>query len=323
MIKRHRYRFFWTGEFCNCLYLLLCLVSSLFSKPIEEHFRKIENKGEQSLMKGIDFIYMINLDERPEKFKRSSTLLSFYGIFPYRFSAVNGWKLPLEVILDVGIAYSPGMADGFGTYYFFDESVGEQVSDGRLWEAEANYLSHCMRRGMVGIALSHLSILQDAYDSGYQVIWVMEDDIDIIRDPRELPSLIDRLEALVGQDGWDILFTDRDTKNTEGVRVECKSFAPRPNFTPQSPERFSAQEMVGTEFRKVGARYGTYSMLIHRSGMEKLLKFIKTYRLYFPFDLEYTLPDDIRLYTVLDDVVSTQPDAPSDNGFENYERTHD
>lgn len=30
--------------------------------------------------------------------------------------------------------------------------------------------------------LSHLSVLKDALDSGYETIWVMEDDIHIIQD---------------------------------------------------------------------------------------------------------------------------------------------
>ena len=61
--------------------------------------------------------------------------------------------------------------------------------------------------------MSHLSILQHAYDAGFETIWVMEDDIQVMRDPRVLSERIDQLDALVGKTNWDILFTDRDIRD--------------------------------------------------------------------------------------------------------------
>ncbi|MFI5334690.1 MAG: hypothetical protein ACHQT8_05960 [Chlamydiales bacterium] len=50
--------------------------------------------------------------------------------------------------------------------------------------------------------LSHLSILQDAFDSGYETIWVMEDDIEVVRNPTFSPtssiSLTNWLEKMDG-----------------------------------------------------------------------------------------------------------------------------
>ena len=40
----------------------------------------------------------------------------------------------------------------------------------------------------------------------------MEDDIEVLQNPHRLSDLIDQLDLLVGSDGWDILFTDRDIK---------------------------------------------------------------------------------------------------------------
>ena len=166
-----------------------------------------------------------------------------------------------------------------------------------------NYFCHCMSRGAIGIVLSHLSILQDAYDSGYETIWVMEDDIDVLRNPHELSDLIDHLDQKVGN--WDILFTDRDTKNNNGVNVPCTGYARKPNFTPNDPQRFQRRPKVSSEFTQVGARYGSYSMLIRRSGMLKILNFIKTYKIFLPYDMEFYLPNDIKMFAVTNDVVST------------------
>lgn len=284
-------------------------------------------------MRNIDFIYMLNLDQRPEKWASSLNQLTLYGIFPYRFSAINGWTLPFETIDDIGVKLGPKMKKGFwGTLYRMkrEEEFEPPRQDGYcksfrsfdggfLWEQEKihrqgqTYFSHCMSRGAIGIVLSHVSILQDAYDSGYETIWVMEDDITVIQDPRILPDLIDKLDLLVGKEGWDILFTDPDSKNNEGTRVPCYSYAQRPNFTPANPYQFLEREQISPEFRRIGARYGAYSMVLRRSGIEKLLRFFKEYNVFLPFDMDYTLPPEIRLYTLLDDLVSTQPGSPSDN----------
>ena len=173
-------------------------------------------------------------------------------------------------------------------------------------------------RGICPIVIIRF-LLQDAYDSGYETIWVMEDDIQVIRNPHMLSDLIDKLDALVGKN-WDILFTDQDTKNSKGEYVICLSYAARPNFTPQHPERFAEREQISEDFRKIGARYGAYSMIVRRSGIEKILNFIKRYQVFLPYDMDFYLPDDISIYTVVDDVVSTQPQAPTDNAFPGYQQ---
>lgn len=268
-------------------------------------------------MGNIDFIYMINLDQRPEKFSLSCERLAPYGIYPFRFSAVNGWELSLETINDVGVRLEPWMDRGqWGTFY---PQEGDGSPQHEVVNAIGkNYFCHCMSKGAIGIVLSHLSILQDAYDSGYETIWVMEDDIKIVQDPQILPFLIDRLDALVGREGWDLLFTDRDTLNNQGNPVPCTAFAWRPNFTPRNPLKFGLREDVGSDFRRIGARYGAYSMIVRRSGIKKLLDFFKNYQIFLPYDMDFTLPNNIQLYTVLQDVVTTQPGAPSDNGGPNY-----
>ena len=63
---------------------------------------------------------------------------------------------------------------------------------------------------VIGCALSHLSVIRNAYDAGYQTIWVLEDDIAVEQDPHRLSALIDKLDSLVGKEGWDILYTDTD-----------------------------------------------------------------------------------------------------------------
>lgn len=165
-----------------CLFVLL---SSALSGGIEKFFKPAPKKSGNHQMKGIDFIYMINLDQRPEKFALSQAELEPYGIFPYRFSAVNGWELSKETLNSAGVTYRAWMlTDLLGTAYL-PEDKGAATHE-IMHAIGRNYYSHHMSRGAIGIVLSHLSILQDAYNSGYNTIWVMEDDIQVIRDPHEL-----------------------------------------------------------------------------------------------------------------------------------------
>ncbi|MGZ3633524.1 MAG: glycosyltransferase family 25 protein [Parachlamydiaceae bacterium] len=301
------------------LFLLVIMLSGNLFGALEDHFKPCPNKDKKCRMPGIDYIYMINLDQRPEKFALSAAELAPYGITPYRFSAVNGWEIPVETLNSIGIPFRSWMPkDLWGTSYL-PENNGAPHHE-IMQVPGRNYYSHCLSRGAIGIVLSHLSILQDAYKAGYETIWVMEDDVKVIKDPRQLTSLIKELDKVVGKRNWDVLFTDPDTKRRDGTYVPCLGYARRPNFDPKNPERFVHREVINKNFRKVGARYGAYSMVVRRSGMKKILNFIKRYGVFLPYDMEFYLINDINLYTTRYDVVSTLPDALSDNGNDNYNK---
>jgi hypothetical protein len=51
--------------------------------------------------------------------------------------------------------------------------------------------------------------------------------------------------------------------------------------------------------------------------MKKMLDFVED-GLFLPYDMEYTMPNDIHMFNIREDVVSTQPRALSDNGAPNY-----
>lgn len=282
---------------------------------VESHLKLPLDKDGPYQMRNIDFIYMINLDQRPEKYERSFDQLAPYGIIPYRFSAVNGWELTLEAINDVGIKYEPWMRQNLMGTCYLPENSGQPQHE-VINVIGRNYFCHCMSRGAIGICLSHISILKDAFDSGYEAIWVMEDDIEVMKNPHLLSEMIDLLDQQVGKGNWDFLFTDFDTKNNNGEYVPCTGAAFRPNFLFMDSQKFIRRFDISPQFRKIGARYGAYSMIVRRSGMEKMLNFLRN-GIFLPYDMEYTLPD-INMYTVRDDIVSTQPNAFSDNGAPNY-----
>ncbi len=304
--------------------IALLLFSSASHAALQDHLKTAEAKGEDHRIRNVDFIYMINLDARPQKYTLSKMHLDGYGINPYRFSAVNGWELSMDAIEEVGVKYRPGMTPLLATTYV--EVDGRKIQSHEfMQEGDKTYFVHCMPLGAIGCALSHISVLQDAYDSGYETIWVMEDDVEPLGDPHLLSDLIDELDALVGQDGWDVLFTDMDYRSGVGKYVPAYGAAKRPDMDCSASERYSDKYTqtveINEHFRKVAARFGTASMIIRRSGIIKLLEFSKNRNIYLPYDLENYLPEGIRRYGLTFDLVTNMLNALSDIGTPDYLNT--
>ncbi len=296
------------------VFMICLLFIGVVQADIEDHFKQAPGKSDQHTLRNIDFIYMINLDQRPEKFQMSIEQLAPFNIHPYRFSAVNGWELRLEDINDVGVKYSPEMEGGFmATSYHLD---GERKPSHEVIASYGQtYFVHCMPIGAIGCALSHLSILQDAYDSGYETIWVMEDDIHVMGDPGELPNLIDKLDKAVGKQGWDILFTDRDFRDAHGNHALAYGAARRPDYGYYLyTNDYAAKSDISPDFRRIAARYGTTSMIVRRSGMKKILQFFKTHQIYLPYDMDLVYPRGLNMFTVREDLIGNLSKAISDVG---------
>ena len=57
-------------------------------------------------------------------------------------------------------------------------------------------------------------------------------------------------------------------------------------------------------------------MIVRRSGMKKILSFFSTYKIFLPYDIDFSLPEGIAFYTVKKDVIGHTKfsDTISDNG---------
>lgn len=305
------------------MFLLFVLLGKIsLSAGIIDHLKPIGPKKGDHSFGPIDCVYIINLDQRPEKYEHCLRELQPYGIKPFRFSAVNGWEdLTLEIINDLGVKYEKGMDCGFmaSCYEPNEEAeLGFSVVHQMIDTVGKVYFVHCLSQGAIGIALSHLSVIQDAYDCGYEMIWIFEDDIKVVKDPKILIDYIDELNKTVGKDGWDMFFTDRDIRNANNQYTPASGYARRPNYKPANMHRFRINKKISSNIRRLGARFGCHSMILQRSAMEKLLNFYKEYQLYHPIDMDMHAPKDMRMYTVLDDVVTNMAGWISDNGVANY-----
>src|SRR5689334_8995180 len=93
----------------NIFSFIFLIFASFLHGDISKYFKKCENKSGIHQMRNIDFIYVINLDKRPDRLKKTLDQLHPYGIYPYRFSAVNGYGFSLNEINDMGVKLTKSM----------------------------------------------------------------------------------------------------------------------------------------------------------------------------------------------------------------------
>lgn len=291
------------------LTLTLVIFFSNCHAGIEDHYRKLENKLGSCGMENVDYIYLINLDLRPERWVNCLNQLLPYGIFPERFPGIYGWSLSPSVLNDMALQFQHGMWTGVEAVMHFP--LDGDGTPQWVYLSGAFYGKGCFSgwsvKGSFGCTLSHLSVLKDAYDSGYNTIWVMEDDIAIYEDPHQLTHLIQELDALVGPDGWDVLYTDYNlmvVDKTKDIRSQIPGLYWRPDM-PYLDVLFLAEHQdAGEKFMKIGSRMRNHSMIYRRCGIEKILKFYQTHNTFLAYDNEIALIPGIRLYTLKNHIVS-------------------
>ncbi len=235
-------------------------------------------------IKNIDAIYLINLDRRPDRLAAAAEKLAKYGIEYQRFSAIDGRQLSYETLLEIGFIYAENMSqerwattpkkNGNLEYAFLDSSMKNKI-----------IFSEWMTPGAIGCALSHLSVLKEAYAAGYETIWVLEDDIHIEKDPKVLETLISELDVLT-KETWDILYTDPDPLGDRSLPDGSFWWMWRPDLCSFDVERFTKRMRINDNFIQVGSKDRTHSMVIRRSGIKKILDHVQTNHLYLPIDQE-------------------------------------
>ncbi|HEX2579482.1 MAG TPA: glycosyltransferase family 25 protein, partial [Rhabdochlamydiaceae bacterium] len=192
----------------------------------------------------------------------------------------------------------------------FSAVDGRQLTNEDIKSLRGNY-DRPLTKGMIGCLLSHISLLKEAYDRGYNVIWVLEDDIEIVDDIRRIPPLLSALYEI--DPDWDVFYTDIDGKNSSnGEYVPSLSSDFRPDdFFHHPLSDYLKREIVGDGIMRIGQRFCTHSLIISRKGIEKIFNYFTHVYLYSQIDIDMHYIPGIRQYSVVKDIVSVNP-APSD-----------
>ena len=242
-----------------------------FTTPLLSYTKAITLTSSRSNIEGIDCIYVINLDERPQKWARVKALFAERWLGVNRVSGINGNKLASDSKKALLGPYFPGINGGLGN-------------------------------GHIGCFLSHLSIMKDAYERNFDVVWVMEDDVEFLDDVDEIPRLLSELSRL--DPYWDIFYTDTDSKDAQGKHIQSLMLAPRPDQPLRSLDFYLKRELISPDIMKIGQRFGMYSVLISKRGLKKLIEYFSHVYLWSPIDIDIHYIPGIRQYSSTSDVVS-------------------
>lgn len=204
--------------------------------------------------KAIDQIYVLNLDVRYERWVNTQKQFEVLGIYPQRVSGINGWVM--------------------------DRKKMKAIYRNFIQKPYDKYLTP----GQLGCFLSHLSILNNAFQNQYKCIWVMEDDVLVLENPRELDTIVSSIKKLDPE--WDVLFTDENSKGNsidESWTIETFS-GNNFNYSLVRDPKFSPLE--NEEFKRIEYRLGTHSMIISDRGIKKLLDYFQSIKISFPIDIQ-------------------------------------
>ncbi len=206
---------------------------------------------------GIDCIYCINLDIRQDKWKTMQQRLSDQGLQANRMPAVNGWK----------------------------EIVREQIK-----EIQKPYKAH-LNKGRIGCLISHLSVLKDAEKRNFNHVLVLEDDVNFVKDMKQISAYLDSLSSLDPE--WDILFLDNWTleKNLWNRPPEDRPHSTMSEIIKKPREVLQGINLVRTYYRQ-----GAYAMIVSKNGMKKINDYFAHTPVCLAYDLEFNHIHNIKMY---------------------------
>ncbi|NNM43789.1 MAG: glycosyltransferase family 25 protein [Chlamydiae bacterium] len=267
----------------NLYFYLFLMVILLFSKGCSghklpyktasiKHLTPIEISKQKSGLELVDCIYVINLDERPEKWKRMNALFTERGLKANRVSAINGWNLSTAV----------------------------------QKELTGHYPMHLLP-GEIGCLLSHLSVIKNALDNDFDLIWIMEDDVDFHEDVQQIPQLLKELFEI--DPDWDTFYTDIDTKNHTGNYVPSLDVDFRPDQQNLPLQSLTDRFVINKNIMKIGQRFGNYSYLVTRKGMKKIWDYFSHVYLWSAYDIDLHYIPSIREYSTTREIVSIWIDS--------------
>ena len=244
-----------------------------YQTPVLNHTREMAEVHDFSGLELIDCIYVINLDERVEKWKLTQETLNHHGLNPSRFSAINGWKFSKLIKREL-----------FGPYQV--KLIG----------------------GQIGCLLSHLSVIQDAKKRGFSLVWIMEDDIDVLENPKALENLIWELSAHDPE--WDILFTDQNCKDRQGNAITYVEVVARPD-QPHFPLAYYRERIIiNSQLEEIHQRAGLYSYIVSERGIRKILDYFSHVYLWSPIDIDIFYIPGIKTYGTRREIISHQWQSP-------------
>ena len=276
----------------SIFFIIIFLFTTEKALTFEEYLATIQKEKKiHSSIPGIDFVYVINLKKRPEKWQKCLNHLIQKDIEAQRIEAVDGSLLNLDMVASLTPNLNPSYIKK-GKPGFFDQNLKwtkyDQKKIKKLESANQKFVYSKMNtKGHLGAAFSHLTILKDAIDSGYENILVLEDDFQIEGSTNTIGLLIQEANQSLGAANWDIIFLDNwHALEKEGIVELRKKPYLYPNLETIDMKEKSKVESLTERLNSIQSRYGLYSMVLSKRGVQKLYSYFKANKMLYPIDAE-------------------------------------
>lgn len=256
------------------------LILQAENSPIRYFLSPIKEVYSYSGIEGIDRIFLINLKKQGKKRIHCEQIADKYNFFMNRFEAFEGAKIPLSI-------------------------------QRLLTEPKCKPLTS----GMYGLFLSFLSIIHHAHHKNYERIWILEDDFEVLSDPRDLIPILNKLDRI--DPSWDIFFTDLGKKwplGSHGVSHDNRHIPRYMHNQAMSLrncddwlkdlEIYSSSYQVDQEIFRQYLRFGNHSLILSRGGIERIYKFYNHHLLADVTDNDLYFIPNIKIYRPNRDIVS-------------------
>jgi len=285
------------------LFACILLASGLQAGSFEDCFKKAKHKRDTHSILGVDMIYVINEHKNLRQFKQIKKDFDDYGIVPYRFNAVDPKSMSYTMLSKVGVRMINTRSDFTALRLrkgLFHPSLKPSFMD----DGDRTYFSNAMTIRKIARNLDFLSVIYDAYKSKKNCIWVMEDNVQIAKDPVSLTTSLVELDK--ADPVWDVLYTDVQANLETGSHEDdMETFnLNRPDIAFGGLDQYIARAKQVGNFQEIGLRSGAYSFLLSRHGMKTILDYYHTYHFFVPFAKEILLIPGIHPYGLIDPVVT-------------------
>ncbi len=294
--------------FMNIKILFLILISTLILGFIgyKIHLNKIVKKNNllhqltkiESEIEEIDDdspitgkIFLINLENHPERLKASSDQLKRENIEYERFNAILGYDV--DITAPNGIQYK-GMDLKDGNLVFEKEKTYNIKCKNTSFKYHANNPKDILVAGTAGIYCSHYEIMNEIVKNNYPYAVIFEDDILLAKNfGKYLRTTLARLKEIPD---FDILFLAVHMQGPQGewylgvselpdeiidksVILPISPYNLKPkvkedNFT-KINDRFSKITLNSDSEHRIKRTASTYAYIISNAGAVKLLKYLK------------------------------------------------
>ena len=285
------------------LFACILLASGLQAGSFEDCFKKAKHKRDTHSILGVDMIYVINEHKNLRQFKQIKKDFDDYGIVPYRFNAVDPKSMSYTMLSKVGVRMINTRSD-FTALRLRKGLLKPSLKPSIMDDGEKTYFSNTMTMKKIARNLDFLSVIYDAYRSKKNCVWIMEDNVEICKDPLTLTTRLVELDK--ADPVWDVLYTDLDAKIEPGSKEDDSEifYINRPDLTFGTIDTYVNRAQNLGNFQEIGLRTGAYSFLLSRHGMKLILDYYHKNHIFVPFAQEILLIPGIHPYGLPDPIVT-------------------